>query len=106
MHNVAGLLLALGAVWFIWAGLQRRRQALALAAAGVEAPPRHPSLALLGEIGPSIVNGMLVVAALQVSFAFVVSDGGGVFSWFDLAGFLLLLAGYGFWVSMKSRHRV
>lgn len=106
MRDVAGLVFALVAAWFVWAGLQRRRKAMALAAAGAEAPARHPSLAMLGEIGPSIVNFMLVIAAVQVSAAFLVSDGGGLFSVLDLAGFLLMLAGYGYWVTMKSRHRV
>ena len=106
MRDIVGVLCVLGGAYFIWSGLARRRQALALAASGVEAPQRHPSLAILGEIGPSIVNFMLVVAALQISLAFVVSDGGGVFSWLDLAGFLVLLGAYGFWVTMKSRHRV
>ena len=106
MRNIAGIVLLLAAAWFVWAGLARRRQARALAAEGREAPPRHPSLALLGEIGPSIVNFMLVIAAIQVAVAFLVSDGGGIFSLFDLAGFLVLLASYGFWVTMKSRHRV
>lgn len=106
MRDLAGIACALGGAWFAWAGLARRRRALARAAAGEEAPPRHPSLAILGEIGPSIVNFMLIVAALQVTLAFVVSDGGGVFSWLDLGGFLVLLAGYGVWVSMKSRHRI
>lgn len=106
MRDVAGLVFALAALGFVLAGLKRRRQALRMAEAGVEAAPRHPSLALLGEVGPYIVNLMLIVAALQVTLAFVVSDGGGIFSWLDLAGFLALLAGYGYWVSMKSRHRV
>lgn len=106
MRDIAGLGFAIVAAWFIWAGLRRRRDAAALAAAGGEAPARHPSLALLGEIGPSIVNFMLVIAAIQVSAAFMVSDGGGIFSVLDLAGFLLMLAGYGFCVTMKSRHRV
>lgn len=106
MRNIAGIVLLLAAAWFIWAGIARRRQSMSLAADGREAPQRHPSLAILGEIGPSIVNFMLVVAALQVGAAFLVSDGGGIFSLFDLAGFLLLLAAYGFWVTMKSRYRV
>ena len=106
MRNLAGPAFALVAAWFIWAGVQRRRRALALTAGGAEAPARHPSLALLGEIGPSVVNFMLVIAAIQVAAAFLVSDGGGIFSVLDLAGFLLMLAAYGFWVTMKSRHRV
>lgn len=107
MRDVAGVVCALLGAWFVWSGLQRRRQAQALAASGHVPPPRHPSLELLGEMGPSVVNTMLAVAAGITSLAFLISDGGNrALSYFDLAGFLVLLGGYGYWVSMKSKHRV
>jgi hypothetical protein len=37
--------------------------------------------------------------------AFFVTGGSGVFTLFDLAGFLFLLAAYGWWISVRTRYR-
>ena len=56
-------------------------------------------------MGPPIIIFGLVVAGGQAVLAFLVTGGGGVFSLFDLAGFLFLLFGYGVWVKMKVAYR-
>ena len=40
------------------------------------------------------------------TLAFLVTGGGGVFSAFDLAGFVFLLVAYGVWVMVKVAHRL
>ena len=94
------------AAWFVWSALTRRRIGREQAAAGIVPPPLHPSLGLMAEIGPSLIIFGLVVAGGQTVAAFVMTDGGGVFSTFDLAGFVALLLAYGVWVKMKGRYRL
>lgn len=104
MRDWTGLVLAACGVGLLWSALARRRRMMAVAAQGETGPRLHPSLALMAEIGPSIVIFMLVVAGGQVALAFWLTDGGGVFSMLDLAGFLFLLLAYGAWVVLKSRY--
>jgi hypothetical protein len=59
----------------------------------------------LADIGPPIIIFGLVVAGGQAVVTFVVTGGAGVFSMFDLAGFIVLLIGYGVWVKAKVAHR-
>jgi hypothetical protein len=40
-----------------------------------------------------------------VALAYMVTGGSGVFTLFDLAGFLFLLAAYGWWISVRTRYR-
>jgi hypothetical protein len=84
----------------------RRRLAQQQAAAGIQPPPLHPSLTLMADIGPSLIIAGLVIAGGQTVVAFLLTDGGGVFSQFDLAGFVALLIAYGIWVKTKGRYRV
>lgn len=101
-HVTGAVFLAAGAA-LIAAALRRRNRALA---AGSEAaPPLHPSLEMMAEIVPPLIIFGLVVAGVQVAFAFWLTGGGGVFSLFDLAGFLLLLVAYGIWIKIKTKHR-
>jgi hypothetical protein len=60
----------------------------------------------MADIGPSLIIGGLFIAGGQTVLAFFLTDGGGVFSRFDLAGFVALLVAYGAWVKMKSRYRL
>lgn len=100
----AGLLAAAG--WFLWSAQNRRRQAEEASRAGMQPPPLHPSLVLMADLGPSIIVFGLVVAGGQVALAFWLTRGGGVFSLFDLAGFVALLAAYGAWVKARTKYRV
>jgi len=62
-------------------------------------------LAPIAEIGPSVVIFGLFVAGGQVVLAYLATDGGGIFSVVDLAGFLFLLFAYGVWLKIKVAHR-
>lgn len=94
------------AAYLIWSALGRRRLAREQAAAGIVPPPLHPSLSLMADIGPSLIIAGLVIAGGQTVVAFLLTDGGGVFSSFDLAGFVALLVAYGAWVKTKGRYRL
>lgn len=98
MPHVAGLLMLLGAAFLLWLAVQRRRRNQ------VSPPPvPHESLRMLADAAPAIVIFGLLLAALQVAVAFVMTDGGGgLFSYLDLAGFLALLAAYGNWLKVKT----
>ena len=98
--------MAAGGLWLVWLAVLRRRHAKEAAARGDGPPPElHPSLAPLADIGPPIIIFGLVVAGGQAAVTFLVTGGAGVFSLFDLAGFLFLLFGYGVWVKAKVAYR-
>ncbi len=111
MH-VPGVVLALIGGYLAWLGVRRRQRILAAWAAAQEAggaaPGRaiHASLSVLADIAAPLMLLGLALAGGQVALAFVLTDGGGLFSLVDLAGFLLLLAGYGVWFWMKTRYRL
>lgn len=98
--------MALAGVGLVWLAALRRRHAKEAAARGEVPPPLHPSLAPLADIGPPVIIFGLFVAGGQAALAFLLTGGGGVFSMLDLAGFLVLLFGYGVWVKAKVAHRV
>ena len=104
MHLIGAAMTIAGA-WLIWQSVLRRRRSLDAAARGEAPPPLHPSLVEMADMGPPIIIFGLVLAGGQAVLAFLVTDGGGVFSAFDLAGFLFLLVAYGVWVKIKVAHR-
>ncbi len=106
VRHILGALCFAAAAWLLWSAANRRRRARDQAAAGIVPPPLHPSLTLMADIGPSLIIFGLVVAGGQTVVAFLLTDGGGVFSSFDLAGFVALLVAYGIWVKVKGRHRL
>ena len=101
-----GAVLFAVAAWLVWSALGRRRQALAEAQAGLVPPPLHPSLVMMAELGPSLIIFGLVIAGGQTVLAFWMTDGGGVFSPFDLAGLVAVMVAYGVWVKVKGRYRL
>lgn len=106
LRHWVGAGLAVAGVWLLWLAVLRRRLARGATERGEGAPPLHPSLAPMADIGPPIVIFGLFVAGGQVVLAFLATDGGGgVFSLFDLAGFLFLLFAYGVWLKVKVAHR-
>ena len=106
VRHVLGAVCFAAAAYLIWSALGRRRLAREQAAAGITPPPLHPSLSLMADFGPPLIIFGLVVAGGQTVVAFLLTDGGGVFSRFDLAGFVALLVAYGVWVKVKGRYRV
>jgi hypothetical protein len=106
LQHWAGAAMAAAGAWMIWQAVLRRRRGMAAAARGESPPPLHPSLVLMADLGPPIIIFGLAVAAIQAVVAFLITGGGGVFSPFDLAGFLFLLFAYGVWVKIKVAYRL
>jgi len=109
--NIAGAVMGAAGLALIWQAWTRRRLVIADAerrrAAGEpeSGPPLHQSLRMLSAVGPGIVQLGLFIAGGQVALAYMVTGGSGVFTLFDLAGFLFLLAAYGWWISVRTRYR-
>jgi hypothetical protein len=109
--NLAGVVMAAAGLWLGAQAFTRRRRVIAESrrrqAAGEPetGPPQHRSLQMLGAIGPGIVQFGLCIAGGQVVLAYLITEGSGVFTLFDLAGFLFLLAAYGWWISVRARYR-
>jgi uncharacterized membrane protein len=111
MKNWTGLLLLAAAAWLVAVALAQRRrvraarrEALARGESTADAT-LHPSLAMLGGILPPLVMLGLAIVAAQIVVAYVVMDGGRIFSLFDLCGFLALLAAYALWLIIKTQYR-
>lgn len=104
----------LGLIFFILAAslLSRARAYRAAALAGEDpaafarrraaAPRTTGSLAALGERARPFVMFALCYVALKTTLAFVAFEGANRLSWFDLAGFLALLAAYGAWFTVRT----
>ncbi len=110
IRNWAGLVLAAIGVWFFTTALQRRKRALAAwhaaKAKGLEIDVRtSQKFALTGAIARPVVNFVLLVGAAEVSLSYAAIGRSSLFSPIDLAGFLLLLLGYGVWFSISTRYR-
>ncbi len=111
MRNLLGFPLLAFGIWFIYSALAQRRRVLArraqVAALGESdaAAPLHPSLATLGDVMPPLVILGLGFVAAKASLAYFVMDLSHVLSLFDLAGFLILLTGYGTWFVFKTTYR-
>lgn len=106
LRHWAGAAMALAGARLIRIAMRRRRLAAEAASRGEAPPPLHPSLVGMAEIGPPVVIFGLVMAGGQAVLAFLVTDGGGVFSFFDLGGLLFLLFAYGLWLKTKVAHRL
>ncbi len=107
-----GLVLAAIAAAFLVAGWRRRQavraERIALGyAADDDTPQRrdpYSSVAILGDAVPPIIIAALAFVGVKSVF-FYAALGGGIFTIFDLAGFLALLGGYGAWMWWHSRYR-
>jgi hypothetical protein len=94
-----------------WMALRRRARIRAAWAASRDSGvppgrPINPSLRAIADIASPIMLLGLIIAGVQVAIAFVITDGGGIFSALDLVGFLLLLLGYGFWFHTRTMFRM
>ena len=107
-----GLVLAAIAAGFLVAGWRRRQavraERVALGYAPNDDSPQrrdpYSSITILGDAVPPVVLAALAFVGVKSVF-FYVALGGGIFSIADLAGFLMLLAGYGAWMWWHSRYR-
>ena len=106
LRHWAGVGMMVAGVWLLRLAVIRRRRAREAAGHGETAPPLHPSLVAMADMGPPIVIFGLFVAGGQAVFAFLATEGGGIFSPVDLVGFLFLLFAYGVWLKIKVAHRV
>ena len=106
LRHWAGAAMTVAGAYLIWLAVLRRRRAAEAAARGERPPALHESLVIMADVGPPIVIFGLVVAGGQAAVAFLLTEGGGVFSLFDLAGFLFLLFAYGVWLKVKVAHRL
>ncbi|WP_439580512.1 hypothetical protein [Elioraea sp.] len=111
MRHVMGVILIAAGATLIWTAMARRNAILAearrLEAAGVPDPRAtlHPSLAILGDVVPTLMIGGLAVMAVKVVLAYTMTGADRWFSPLDLGGFLFLLAAWSTWLVLKTRHR-
>ncbi len=111
MTNIIGLALFAVAGVLIYTAIAHRRKVLAvLGNTKIEAENDDTidvnSLAIMGKIMPPIIVGILAIVGLKSVFMYFIVDAGRVFSLFDLAGFLALLAAYGLWIVFKTKYRM
>jgi hypothetical protein len=106
-----GLVMIAIAAWLVYSAMAQRARVLALrreaAARGGEglSDSLNPGLAILGDIVPPLILTGLAIIGIKMTIAYAVLDAGRIFSLVDLGGFLLLLAGYGTWLVLKTRYR-
>lgn len=108
MRDWTGLALAVIGAWLLWSGLAHRRRALAAkgsALPGETGVATHPSLAFVGDVFPRLVGGTLVFFGVKATLMYLALDAGRHVSPLDLGGLLFLLASYGAWLVIKTRHR-
>lgn len=106
-----GLIALAFAMWLLYSGLSHRRKVVEArrqsALAGVPAPPeRHASLALLGDIMPSLMILGLAFIGAKLTLAYFVLGVNRVLSLVDLGGFLAMLACYGTWLILRTKYPV
>ncbi len=103
-------LLAIGLALFYTGHVHKKRVLAAFAdfTSRGEPLPEPPlnSLATFGEVMKFFILFILCGLALVVTLGYLLFDGGQYLSYFDITGALVAIAGYGFWVSMKTEHRM
>jgi hypothetical protein len=110
IRNWAGLVLAAFGLWFLIAGLQRRRRAQAAwreaKARGLEIDVgTSQKFVFIGAISRPIIYLLLLAGGAEVTLAHAAVGKSGRFSVIDLGGFLFLLLCYGIWFSISTRYR-
>jgi hypothetical protein len=108
---VVGAVFSVIAIGFAFAGIRHRQSSVAEAARLKALNPKadlerlHPSLSMLADFAPSLTIFSLVIMAATISVAFFAVGALKWLSLFDLAGILAAVAGYGYWMFMKTKHR-
>ncbi len=102
MRYIIGLVFFAAGAGLMWAAFARKRRAVA---AGPEAQPEiSRSMRILADAVPPLVVVTLLIVGAKTAIAFVITDATRHLSFFDLAGFLFLLAGYGTSVVLRARY--
>ena len=65
----------------------------------------HPSLSILVDVGPFLTVVGLGAFVAMITLAFFAVNAMRWLSLFDLAGFYAMVAGYGYWMTMKTQYR-
>lgn len=65
----------------------------------------HPSLSMLVDFAPSLTIFSLFLIAAGLTIAFFAVGAQRHFSLFDLGGMHAAIAGYGYWMTMKTKYR-
>lgn len=110
IRNWAGAVLFAMGAWLLYAGLQRRRRALAswraARAAGqtIDVCPSGNVAIGTAIIRPAVFI-LLISAGSEVVWSYQALGPSRVFSPFDLYGFLFMLLGYGIWFGIRTRYR-
>jgi hypothetical protein len=106
-----GLALFATGVALIWAAVARRNAIIAelrrLEAAGLPDPRAalHSSLVVIGDVVPPLMIGALIVMALKLVLAYIMTGADRWFSLVDLAGLLFLIGAWCIWLVLKTRYR-
>jgi hypothetical protein len=105
MRNLFGVAFTVVAVWFVYASVTLRvRRLVERRAAGIHDDEEPASrMFVFGEIMRPIILFFVTVLAIKAVFAYYWLDAARYFSLFDLAGFVGALAGYGYWVVVKTK---
>lgn len=108
MDYWAGLVFFAAAAWFVWRALQHKKLVLLVREKrGPQPEPQmHPSMEVLAAATPALTVMWLCAAGALIAVAFFAVDAQRWFSLFDLAGFLAVLAGYGFWMVTRVTYRL
>ena len=111
MAYLAGAAFIAIAALFAWAGHTHKQRSVSeearIRAENPNARPTelHPSLSMLADFAPSLTMFSLVIFALTITVAFFAVNALRWLTLFDLAGLYALVAGSGYWMYMKTRHR-
>lgn len=111
MYWAGVVMFAIGA-WLVYRAFAQKSRALQIQAeiaasnGRLAAPELHPSLKTVGTFFPTLMIWFLVYAGLKGTLGWYALDGGRVLSFFDVAGFLFLLTGYGTWLTLTTRYRI
>lgn len=111
MTYVAGAILFLLGGLFFMSGFTHRRKSLAEEARRKHENPdakpveMHPSLSMLVDFAPFLTVVSLLILTAMITVTFFAVNALRWFSLFDLAGVYAMIAGYGYWMSMKTKHR-
>ncbi|MDC7784992.1 hypothetical protein PQJ75_23385 [Rhodoplanes sp. TEM] len=110
MRYWIGVVFFAAAAGFVIAGLAHKRRVLAARAAAaargiLPAEPGLRSVAAFGEIMRPVILFFLAYAAVKTLVLFVMLGGEEQLSYFDLAGVLAVLAGYGAFMSWRIGYR-